>query len=625
MKNDTDLRENAKSTLEYVKRAKEAFHVLRWVWQDLASAKARWLTKFMIAACAIDMFVQLASSYVVQYVFNGLATHDMRLVVFGFCGYLAYIALNRIADFGYETLTSIVSFHVNEDVSQRATQLFFEKSLGQHLNESSGLSHANLENGLSKAKMLIETLVFAGTEQIIRLALSFVLVCIISPVAGLIIGIAGLTHVACGIYLNRKLVEGNTPNERARRKLNRHRFERWEMIERVKTTGKEDEELEEMDLMGRSIIAADYKLSQWYRVRAVFRGCVTMIGLMLAMAYGAWLVWDGQWLVGKLFPLYMWASNIAFNIWQLSSFERRISWNIPAVSHMKDSLTMGSDIVSGDKVVCHRSPVRIAFDQVTYTYPCESMEESVNEEKPMLCVLRNVSFEIAAGEKVALIGSSGVGKTTIMRLLLRYVDPDQGCIHVNGYKLCDVNLASWMKLVGYIPQHPQVLDGTIRYNLTYGLPAASRAKVTDEELWRLMRLLQIDFGARLTDGLDTVVGRNGIKLSGGQAQRLMIGAAAIKRPLFMIIDEATSSLDSTTERLVHDGLVQILSGNVSALVIAHRLSTVRDLCDKYVVLRESTCLAESDSQVEATASTFEELYRISPTFRRLADDQGIAI
>ena len=212
-----------------------------------------------------------------------------------------------------------------------------------------------------------------------------------------------------------------------------------------------------------------------------------------------------------------------------------------------------------------------------------------------------------------------------MRLLLRYADPDAGCIHVNGYKLNEVNLESWMRLVGYIPQHPQVFDGTIRYNLTYGLTEQERQKITDDELWRIMKLLQIDFGARLTDGLDTLVGRNGIKLSGGQAQRLMIGAAAIKRPLFMVIDEATSSLDSTTEKLVHDGLVQVLSGNVSALVIAHRLSTVRDLCDKFVVLRESTCLTGNDSQVEATASTFEELYRISPTFRRLADDQGINI
>jgi ABC-type multidrug transport system fused ATPase/permease subunit len=140
-----------------------------------------------------------------------------------------------------------------------------------------------------------------------------------------------------------------------------------------------------------------------------------------------------------------------------------------------------------------------------------------------------------------------------------------------------------------------------------------------------MRLLQIDFGERLDKGLETVVGRNGVKLSGGQAQRLMIGAAAMKRPLFMVIDEATSSLDSSTEKLVQHGLAQVLSGNVSALVIAHRLSTVRHLCDRFIVLRDTAALQNGDSQVEAIAASFEELYAISPTFRRLADDQGIVI
>jgi ATP-binding cassette subfamily B protein AbcA/BmrA len=205
------------------------------------------------------------------------------------------------------------------------------------------------------------------------------------------------------------------------------------------------------------------------------------------------------------------------------------------------------------------------------------------------------------------------------------MDPEQGSIFVNGCDLRKIDLSSWMQSVAYIPQHAQILNGTIRYNLTYGLSDEQKSFWTDERLWELMRDLQIDFGERLVDGLETVVGDRGMKLSGGQAQRLMIGAAAIQKPSFMIIDEATSHLDSTTERAVHDGLAKILTTDTSALIIAHRLSTVRDLCDTFIVLRSCGSLTNGDSQIEAIGSSFQELYDSSPTFRQLAIDQGISV
>ena len=145
------------------------------------------------------------------------------------------------------------------------------------------------------------------------------------------------------------------------------------------------------------------------------------------------------------------------------------------------------------------------------------------------------------------------------------------------------------------------------------------------KLWQLMQSLKIDFGARLHNGLNTLVGRHGLKLSGGQAQRVMIGAAVAKQPRLMVIDEATSSLDSTTEREVQEGLAEALKEGVTALIVAHRLSTVRNLCDRFVVMRPLEGLQDGESQIEAVASSFEELAKISPTFRQLAEDQGVYI
>lgn len=282
------------------------------------------------------------------------------------------------------------------------------------------------------------------------------------------------------------------------------------------------------------------------------------------------------------------------------------------------AVSLPPDVISGSIEIDREGPIEIRLDNVSHSY----REEMQDDESGV--VLKDVNFAIGRGEKVALLGGSGCGKTTVMRLLLRYMDPQSGTIRINGADLRELDLASWLRCVGYIPQHAQIFDGTLRDNLMYALPEDERRRVSDAELWELMRLLKIDFGKRLRQGLDTLVGRNGLKLSGGQAQRLVIGAAAMKHPTFMIVDEATSHLDSTTEKEVQEGLARVMHAKMGALIVAHRLSTLR-LCDRFVVMRPAEEIQNGDSQVEAAAHSFEELYALSPTFRRLADDQGLAV
>ena len=267
-------------------------------------------------------------------------------------------------------------------------------------------------------------------------------------------------------------------------------------------------------------------------------------------------------------------------------------------THVSDSPTATDLVPNGG--------VKLAFERITHSYP---------KGEP---VLRDVSFEVGKGEIVALVGPSGSGKSTLEALAMRFMDPDSGRIVVNGQDLREIKVDSWMRAVGFIPQHSQILDGTVRDNLLYGLHEEELAgKDWEAELQNLLAKLRIDFGKRPVgeNPLDIVVGRDGVKLSGGQAQRLMIGAAVLKKPRFMIIDEATSSLDSTTEKAVLLGLDELLKG-VGTLVIAHRLSTVRR-ANKIVVL--------SGGKIESVANSFRELHDQSPTFRRMADDQDLEI
>jgi ABC-type multidrug transport system fused ATPase/permease subunit len=194
-------------------------------------------------------------------------------------------------------------------------------------------------------------------------------------------------------------------------------------------------------------------------------------------------------------------------------------------------------------------------------------------------VLRGVSFEVRAGEVVALVGRSGAGKTTLAELLLRLHDPDSGSIEIDGVDLRRVARDSLFAQVAMVGQDPFVFDATIRENLRYGRPGAS-----DDEVLAAARAAHVDeFAARLPEGLDTSVGPGGARLSGGQRQRIAIGRALLKDPSLLILDEATSALDATSERSVQDAMRRLLTGARSVIVIAHRLSTIRR-ADRVVVL-----------------------------------------
>ena len=439
------------------------------------------------------------------------------------------------------------------------------------------------------------------------------------------------------VYLNRNIAEKCVPFDKEFRRLNRWEHERWEKIERVKTCAKEGAEIAYQDRAFQKVLGEERKFWLWFIGKVTWRGYSNRFVLLGTLAYGAWRIWQGDWSNGVFIPLLMYATKVSESIWTIGHIEHQINWNMPAIRTAMLTLKVPPEATDKPNAIelRRKNGVRVEMREVSYAYTLEKRDlpTAANDDleagsngfpSSALPVLRNVSLTISPGEKAALIGPSGAGKTTIMRLLMRYMDPTAGAILIDGHDLRNVRLSSWLNLIAYVPQQAQVFDGTIRDNLLYRF-TDEPIHVSDEELWTMMRKLKIDFGDRLTAGLDTRVGRHGIELSGGEQQRLMIGAAAMRKPIFMVVDEATASLDATTEKAVQKGLEEVLGATMGALIITHRLSTVRRLCTKFFVLRDSEGLAPGDSQLEATAGSFEELYEISPTFRMLADDQGVAI
>jgi ABC-type multidrug transport system fused ATPase/permease subunit len=623
-----DARKLPTTWREYLTQSKEIFGAIHWALREFKTPETSYWYRHLIAGVVIATAFSAWQFKLFAAFVNGAVKHNLQLTIFGTAGFLLCLVINRMVDnwlgVAREHLLGLNNGELDHVVSAR----FFEKSVGQHIEENYRLNPESIMTGRERLLSVQSLLLFEGLPTMVALVFSYVLLWIMSPTIGVILSASIALYMLYLLYLNQKVLEVCAPIEVGWRALKRYRVERMKNVERVKTSAKEDVELGIMDDRFGSLIKRDLSFWLWYIRQTFWRGMILIVGLTAVLVYGINQVWIGHWLIGALVPLVMWSLEIVNNMWRVGHIERQLNWYMPSIRHMIEAISIPPAIVSKtDAIVLDgNEPVEVMFDNVTHSYPLDGDDngETSNAVRPSP-VLKNVNFTVKPGEIVALIGPSGAGKTTLMKLLLRFMDPEHGAIRVNGHDLRDVRLDSWMGKTAYIPQFGQILDGTIRYNLTYGLSPEECAKWTDDRLWELMRKLRIDFGERLTQGLETVVGERGMKLSGGQAQRVMIGAAAIQRPPFMIVDEATSHLDSSTERDVHDGLAEVLSGNVGALIIAHRLSTVRDLCHRFVVLRNSEEVRNGDSQVEAIADSFEELYTISPTFRQLADDQHVPV
>ena len=221
-------------------------------------------------------------------------------------------------------------------------------------------------------------------------------------------------------------------------------------------------------------------------------------------------------------------------------------------------------------------------------------------------VLSGLSFVMEPGKVVAAVGPSGAGKSTIANLIPRFYDVSGGSVLVEGHDVRDIALKSLMKHIGIVPQETILFSGTIKSNIAYGKPDAS-----DEEIEAAARVANAhDFIVQFGNGYDTVIGERGARLSGGERQRISIARALLKNPKILILDEATSSLDSTSERLVQDALEKLMKGRTT-LVIAHRLSTITS-ADRIIVLGGGGIVEQG---------TFDELMSYNGAFAKLYSTQ----
>lgn len=304
-------------------------------------------------------------------------------------------------------------------------------------------------------------------------------------------------------------------------------------------------------------------------------------GIVAVVWYGATLVQSGEITIGDLLSFVLYTTFIGGSIAGLGDIYAQIQRSIGASERILEILDQQDEFNDATKPV--KLQGNIAFDHVTFSYP----------SRADYTVLHDLNFEIGAGQKVALVGQSGSGKSTIINLLLRLYPISQGAIKADGKDIADYGLTAFRQNVGIVPQEVLLFGGTIYENIAYGKPSATEAEIIDAA----KKANAFDFISRFPEGMQTKVGERGVKLSGGQRQRIAIARAILKDPAILVLDEATSSLDAESEVLVQEALEKLMEGRTT-IIIAHRLSTIRKV-DRIFVIKEGQ-LAETGSHAELT-------------------------
>ncbi len=316
--------------------------------------------------------------------------------------------------------------------------------------------------------------------------------------------------------------------------------------------------------------------------------------IVAVVAYGCILVSHHELSVGELFKFALYAAFVGSAMGSFPEMYANVQRAVGASERVLEILAEeGEDvsIIDTENEIKQKITGEIAFEHVNFHYPSRTEIE----------VLKDVSFEAGRGQRIALVGPSGSGKSTTAALILQFYHPQSGTILFDGKPASNFSLTDIRNQVAIVPQDVLLFGGTIRENIAYGKLKASEAEV----LRAAERANAHEFIKSFPEGYDTIVGERGVKLSGGQRQRIAIARALLKNPSILILDEATSSLDSESERLVQEALEELMK-NRTSIIIAHRLSTIRD-ADKIIVLEKGKVL-ESGTHEELVADE-KGLYR----------------
>ncbi|OBZ10193.1 ABC transporter ATP-binding protein [Bacillus sp. FJAT-26390] len=461
-------------------------------------------------------------------------------------------------------------------------------------NKASGDTISRLTNDTALLKGLITEHVtgfFTGILSILgALSILFYMNWQMTLIMLTVFPVAALIMVPIGRKMYRISKDTQAENARFTSVVNRVVSE----IRLVKASGSEPVEYEQGRTGIQNLFGFGLKEARMQALISPLVSFIIILLLVCLIGFGGVQVSSGAMTAGELVAFIMYLFQIMLPITQIAQFFTQFQKAMGATESIIGILEADEEDQESGNVVTEMNQT-LQVDNVSFAY------------KPEEPILRDVSLTIEAGKVTALVGPSGSGKTTLFSLLERFYDPTSGAIRLGGKDIKDASLRSWRSQIGYVSQESPIIAGTIKENLCYGLDH----EVSQQEIEQAARMAYADgFIEDLPNSYETEVGERGIKLSGGQRQRIAIARALLRDPHILMLDEATSNLDSKSEEVVQDALKNLMVGRTT-VVIAHRLSTVVD-ADSIVFLEKG---------VITGAGTHEQLYASHTMYREFANGQ----